>query len=247
MQQDGFFSVEELRKFGFSSVSRSCRVSRLTRFHACSGRIGVDVRIDDYVILTGEIILEDQVHISPFCFLNGTGGGISMGKNSGIGSHSVVLTKSDDYSQVGIQRQKVKGPVNIGTNAVLGTNVIILPNLNIGEGASVGARCVIGSSVDPQARVYSEAAQVRIGKNDLAEVSEPLCGECLSWFAVGLGHTTTELMGEGIIDSLQYLEIVELLYALNQELGVKARQGDLGDSWVSIVKKSHEFGLCART
>lgn len=151
-----FFTKEELLAFGFASVGDGVAVSRDVRFFAISGSMGNNVRIDTFTILTGDIVLEHDVHLSPLCFLSATGGRITMQQGSGIGPQCALLTKSDDYTRedLGIEG-KVAGNIQIGSNTIIGAGCKIFPGVNIGADASIGGHCMITHDVKPGDMVIS--------------------------------------------------------------------------------------------
>ena len=66
-----FFDVDELKEIGFSEVGDNIQVSRKCSFHQISGRIGSNVRIDDFCIFKGNITIGSHVHIAAFCSISG--------------------------------------------------------------------------------------------------------------------------------------------------------------------------------
>lgn len=143
-----FYSKNELLELGFSEVSDQVIVSKDARFFSISGFLKSGVRIDAYAILTGHVELHQNVHISPFCFLGGTGGTIIMKDNSGVASHVSVYTKTADYGNVTIANQsKITGNVEIGENAIIGSGCKIMPNVVIEKNSSIGCNCIIASHV----------------------------------------------------------------------------------------------------
>jgi carbonic anhydrase/acetyltransferase-like protein (isoleucine patch superfamily) len=62
--------------------------------------IGNNVRIDDFVMLSGDIALGNNIHIIPYgALIRGAGGaGIVTGNYSGLSSRVTIYSISDDYS-----------------------------------------------------------------------------------------------------------------------------------------------------
>ncbi len=162
------YTREELLELGFSSVGNDVIVSRDVRFFAISGSIGNQVRIDTFTILTGDIELEDNVHLSPLCFLSATGGRITMEKGSGIGPQCAILTKSDDYTRDDLEKEgKVSGPIHIGHHTIIGAGCRIFPGVTIGPEASIGGNCMITSDVNAGDMVVSRGAStITVGKRN---------------------------------------------------------------------------------
>lgn len=149
-----YLTKDALLALGFTSVGNDVQVSPLARLYAIEGSLGNRVRIDDFAILTGHIELGDDVHISPFCFLGGTGGRICLGQGAGMSTHVSLFTKSDDYSRAqSDMRDKVYGDISLGSYSILGAQCVVLPGTDIGEGCNFGVGCVV-TGVIPAGRAY---------------------------------------------------------------------------------------------
>ena len=162
------YSRQELMALGFSEVGDNLMVSRDVRFYAIEGKLGDGVRIDTYGILSGNIELGDNVHISPFCFLSATGGKITMKPNSGIGPHVAILTKSDDYTAADLtSSDKVAGDITVGENCIIGSGCKIFPGSTIGHDASLGSNCIVTGDINPGDIVVSRSASLITVSNRL--------------------------------------------------------------------------------
>lgn len=146
-----FYTREELLLLGFNEVGNSVMVSKDARFFNIAGSIGDRVRIDAFAVITGQIELETDVHVSPFCFIGGTGGLVRMKKRSGISTHVSIFTKSDDYTSKTGKRDgdiKISGDVILGERSILGMGCAVMPGVNIGDDASIGAGCIISRKIE---------------------------------------------------------------------------------------------------
>lgn len=141
------YNKQGLLSIGFKSVGEGVIVSKDARFFSIEGKLGDGVRIDAYSILTGHIELGRNVHISPFCFLGGTGGTIRMGSNSGLSTHVSVFTKSADYSKKSLDTPKLTGHVSVGDHSIVGAGSTIMPGSRIGKDVSIGCNSVINGSI----------------------------------------------------------------------------------------------------
>lgn len=151
-----YLTDDELRALGFSYVGAGTRVSRRAVFYDISGEIGANTRIDDFAILTGHICLGEDVHVSPFCFLGGTGGVIRMGNGAGMSTHVSVFTKSDDYKEPAKgKRAKVVGDILIDEYSILGAQCVVLPGARIGRYCSIGIGCVLSGEIADSSRYVS--------------------------------------------------------------------------------------------
>lgn len=160
-----YLTREELSSIGFVVVGEDTRVSRRAVFYEINGTIGDGARIDDFAILTGHIEIGARCHISPFCFLGGTGGRIVLYDGAGMSTHVSLFTKSDDYQQaLDAPRGKISGDITIGRNTILGAQCVVLPNTTVGIGCSFGIGCVVSGNYADSSRYVSVGIKsVRIG------------------------------------------------------------------------------------
>ena len=114
------------------------------------------MRIDDFCILSGEITLGSNIHISAYVALYGAMG-IEIGDCSGVSPKSVIYSAMDDFSGdylVGPVHPEgttnvTGGVVRIGRLVQVGTNSVVFPNLTIGEGSVIGACSLVRKDVEP--------------------------------------------------------------------------------------------------
>lgn len=120
--------------------------------------IGDFSQIDDFVFLNAgeKTEIGKFVHIGSFSTVVG-GGEFYMEDYSGLSAGCRVITGSDDFLGGGLTNPTVpseftnvkKSFVRIGRHAIIGTNTIILPGVTIGEGAAVGAGCIVRKNLEP--------------------------------------------------------------------------------------------------
>ena len=152
---NSFYNQEEISNLGFKSCGENVLISRKTSIYAPHLiTIGNNVRIDDFVILSGSIVLGDYIHIAAFCALFGKTG-IEMRNFSGLSSRVTIYSVSDDYSgnfmtnpTVPSEFKNVKeGKVILGEHVIIGATSVILPSVEIGEGTAVGAMSMVAKSL----------------------------------------------------------------------------------------------------
>lgn len=167
-----YYDEHQLRDAGIKAVGKNVRVAADSIVSGLEHiSIGDNVRIDAFCTLIAGpagITMGSHIHIAGYCVLGG-GAGIVMEDFSGL-SHGVRLYScSDDYSgrtmtnpMVPEQYKRVaRGAVHIGTHAIIGSGSIILPRVQVGEGAAVGALSLLQASVEPWG-VYSGCPAVRV-------------------------------------------------------------------------------------
>lgn len=121
-------------------------------------QFGRFVMIDSFVLIHAKkkMRIGDHVHIPSFSSITG-GGKLTMEDYSGLSSGVRIFTGSDDFKGWGFGNPTVDerfrnlkiGEVLIHKFAIVGANSVILPNVEIGEGASVGAGSVVTKSLEP--------------------------------------------------------------------------------------------------
>lgn len=155
---DSFFTSEELNNIGFKSIGKNVKISRYSRiYHPESISIGNNVRIDDFCYIVGgkEIIIHDYIHIPSQCILNGYGG-IEIHDFSGLSYGVRLISASDDYSGKSLTNPLIPdkfkkislGRIVLEKHVLIGTNSVVLPNVVMREGTSVGAMTLIKKDTD---------------------------------------------------------------------------------------------------
>ena len=151
-----FYSESELLEIGFKSVGKEVKLSRKASIYSPEKiTIGDNVRIDDFCILSGKITLGSHIHISAYVALYGAMG-IEIGDYSGISPMSVVYGAMDDFSGDYLigpihpdnTTNVTGGLVKISRFVQVGTNSVIFPNLEIKEGAIIGACSLVNRDVE---------------------------------------------------------------------------------------------------
>ncbi|WP_373032843.1 acyltransferase [Sulfurovum sp.] len=137
---------------------------------------GKYIIIDDFVLIYAkeQIKIGNYVHIASFASISG-GGELIMENFSGLSSGCRIITGSDDFHGAGFgnptiaeEFRNVKtGKIHIGKFAIIGTNSVVLPDVMIGEGATVGAGSVVTKDLEPWG-VY--VGNKRIGWRNKEEV-----------------------------------------------------------------------------
>ena len=77
----------------------------------------------------------------------GGGGGVEIGDNVIIASHSVITSQTHDRNSKLYRKENIMKPVKIGDNVWIGAGAIILPGVSIGNSSIVGAGSVVTKDV----------------------------------------------------------------------------------------------------
>ena len=93
-----YYTKKELISFGFKKVGSNIKISKLTRFYKCSGKIGNNVRIDDDVVIKGRLDLGNYIHIARGCTLSGGTKGIEIDNYTALSNFVQVFTITDNHA-----------------------------------------------------------------------------------------------------------------------------------------------------
>ena len=156
---DGYYTEKELKDFGFKYIGKNVLISRKACIYgAHEMEIGDNVRIDDFVMLVGKIIIGNYVHIAPFCSLHGSAGGsVRMKDFSGLSAYCAVYAASDDYSgeflsNPTVPKEYVKIDVSdivLEKHSLVGLRCVLLPGAYLAEGTVLGACSLLNKLTEP--------------------------------------------------------------------------------------------------
>lgn len=156
--KNSFYLKKDLVKIGFNSVGNNVKISKKASFYSAKDiSIGNNVRIDDFCILSGKILIGDNIHISAGTYLFAGDAGIVIEDYSGISPRGILLAVSDDYSGDYLanatldckRRNVIKSKITIKRYSIIGTGSIILPGVTINEGCAVGAMSLVKKDLAP--------------------------------------------------------------------------------------------------
>lgn len=181
---------EELLQAGFKSLGENVLLSKKTSIYGAGNmEIGSNVRIDDFVFMSGKVSIGNYVHLSNGVRLHGSTEGIYLDDFVTFAPGVTVHADSDDYSGNSLTNpmtpERFKAihysTVRIGRHVIIGTGSVVLPGVTIAEGCSVGALSLVKKSTEPwtiNAGVPSRVTGAR-SKKLLEYEKQFLEGECL--------------------------------------------------------------------
>jgi len=97
----------------------------------------------------------ENVSIHDFCYIDAIGG-IKIGDNTRIAHNCSLITGQHKYNIPGraiINSGYTTARISIGSDVWLGTGVVVLPGVAIGDGSIVGANSVVTKDVAPYSLV----------------------------------------------------------------------------------------------
>lgn len=181
---DSFYSLDELKKIGFAEFGKNVKISRKASIYgAADMKIGSNVRIDDFCILSGKIEIGSYVHIAAYAALYGGQDGIFVGDFVGISSRTTVYSASDDYSGSALTNPTVpeeyknveSKPVYIGKHVIIGATSVILPGVTLQEGSAFGCFSFITKdSEEWSINTGIPAKKMKDRKRDILELEQKM-------------------------------------------------------------------------
>jgi acetyltransferase-like isoleucine patch superfamily enzyme len=182
-----FYSDEELDALGFAACGSHVRIHKQCNIVDPSNlALGSHVRIDGYTVIasSGPVEIGSYVHIGSFCYISG-GGGVILEDFCGLSQGTKLYSTSDDYSGATLTNPTVpaeytnvkRAPVHLKRHVIVGSNSVVLPGTEIGEGAAVGALSLV-SGILPGWAIYAgtPARKVKNRSMDLLKHEEALRG-----------------------------------------------------------------------
>lgn len=153
-----YYTSQELKKLGVKKVGKFVKISNLVKFYNFKGSIGDYSRIDDYVILKGNISIGKRVHISSFSILTATNikSSITIGDFTAISAQTAIYAVTDDFMVNHLDNPKLKnknakfqlGHLKIGKYCFVGVKSTLLPKCNLKDHVSIAANSVVNEKVD---------------------------------------------------------------------------------------------------
>jgi galactoside O-acetyltransferase len=153
---DSFYSKTDVFGLGFDKIGENVKISKMAALYGTEKiSIGNNVRIDDFCLLSGKIIIGNNVHIAAGCYIFGGEEGVEMEDYTGISSRCIIYAITDDFSGNALPhptipmefRNVIQEKVVLKKHALIGTSVVILPGVNVGEGCAVGAMSLVNKSL----------------------------------------------------------------------------------------------------
>lgn len=155
---NSFYSVEELKSIGLKKHGKNVLISRKASIYSPDRIvIGDNVRIDDFCIVSGTVVLGNNIHLAAYSALYGGEAGIVVDDFANISSRVCIYAVSDDYSGFSMTNPTVPDkyknvqnePVHIGKHVIIGSGCTILPGVFLADGTAVGAMSLCKKSTMP--------------------------------------------------------------------------------------------------
>ena len=131
--------------------------------------VGNHVAIDTGFYCTVAAAFGDYVHLGPYItVIGGANGQLSMGNFTTIGAGSRIICGSDEFHGEGLvgynipeqyRDRLVIAPVTLDNFVNIGSNVVVLPGVTLGEGSVVGSCSLVAGNTEPWTVYYGTPAR----------------------------------------------------------------------------------------
>lgn len=175
-----YYSEEELNELGFRSLGKDVKISKKASiFDTEKIEVGDHTRIDDFCIISGQIIFGNYNHITPMCLVAGGEPGIFFSDFCTLAYGVKIFSQSDDYGGETLvnslipkkYKSEKKESVFLGKHVVVGANSVVFPGVRLAEGSSVGAMTLVTKNTDPWGIYLGiPARRVKERKKDLLKL-----------------------------------------------------------------------------
>jgi acetyltransferase-like isoleucine patch superfamily enzyme len=152
-------------------IDESRSVALRRNLKAC----GSDVSFQFPVWLTQPegIEIGNEVAFAAFVHIWGAGG-VKIGNRVMIGSHTAISSVTHDYLSEVMYGTTVLKPIVIGDDVWISAHAVILPGVTVGDGAVIGAGCVVTKDVMPRTVVVGIPGRVMCERPSVMEEKDSL-------------------------------------------------------------------------
>lgn len=154
----GYLTNEQLKTMGFKYLGTGVKISDKASIYNCEQiRLGDYARIDDFCVISGNLVIGKYTHITPMCLVAGGNPGIFFDDFCTLAYGVKIFAQSDDYSGESLTnslipnkyKKQIFAPVKIHKHVIIGTNSTVMPGVEIREGCSIGAMTLVLNSTEP--------------------------------------------------------------------------------------------------
>lgn len=177
-----FIPQYKLESMCFKKLGKNVKISdKASLYNVEQIEIGDNSRIDDFCVISGNVKIGRNVHITIFCNIAGGEPGVSISDFSTLAYGCHVFSQSDDYSGESMTNSTVPKkyklekfePVFIGKNVIIGAKSVIMPGCNIADGCSIGAMTLVTKPTLPWGMYFGvPARRMKERKKNLLELEK---------------------------------------------------------------------------
>lgn len=142
------YSIARLMPSSYSRIQIGQKKIRALCGKLIMDSIGENVNIEKGAVFSGNCSVGNNSGIGINCVINGT---CIIGNDVMMGPNCVIYTMNHAFDRVDIpmnmQGNSIEKPVIIGDDVWIGSNVIILPGVEVGNHSIIGAGSVVSKNI----------------------------------------------------------------------------------------------------
>jgi acetyltransferase-like isoleucine patch superfamily enzyme len=167
---------------GFKNLGENVLIStRVSLYRINLISVGDNSRIDDFCVLSGDIDIGKNVHITTHCAITSTREPIVISDYVVIALGTYIFSSVDDFSghsltnpTIPLEFRKVThGKVVLEKHVIIGANSVVFPGVTISEGCAIGSMSLINKTTKPWGiYVGIPAKRIKDRKRDLLKTEK---------------------------------------------------------------------------
>lgn len=178
-----WISHPEVTKLGLAYVGSNVFIDSTVKFFGPSYiSVGSNVRIDANVVLTagpGSLIIGSNVHIGVGTSVHAGASDVQLNDFVGLSAGVHIFSARDDFSNGSLTgptvpnsfRGEFTAKVVLNRHAIVGSNSVIMPGVEIGFGASIGALTFVHRSI-PDGTIVTGNPMRKVGMRDVKRLED---------------------------------------------------------------------------
>jgi len=182
-----YLNESQLKEMSFKRLGINVKVSdKASIYNPELITLESNCRIDDFCVISGNIVVGEFCHITPMCLVAGGIPGIVLSDFSTLAYGVKVFAQSDDYSGLTLTnslipkkyKAEIFEPIRVGRHVIVGAGSTILPGVDIAEGCAVGAMTLVNKSTQPWGiYIGIPARRVKERRKDMLKLEKKFISE----------------------------------------------------------------------
>jgi len=153
-----YLTQEQLEAMAFKKLGKNVKISdKASIYNPELMELGDHLRIDDFCVVSGNVVFGRFIHLTPMCLVAGGTPGIVMEDFCTLAYGVKIFSQSDDYSGGTLVNSNIPkrfknekfAAVHLRRQVIVGAGAVILPGVVVEEGCAVGAMALITRSTQP--------------------------------------------------------------------------------------------------
>ena len=120
---------------------------------------GAGSSVYDSCLVLGEVSVGENTWVGPYTILDGSGGGLVIGRDCSI-SAGVHIYTHDTVERIIKGQPIATAPVRIGNHVYIGPHTIVSKGVTIGDYVVIGANSLVNHDIPSESKAYGTPARI---------------------------------------------------------------------------------------